>query len=63
MKILIKILLYNGGYEEYIGENKSMPYHALNLLMPDFSGTIARELCFPKQHYESIVASKPDINS
>ena len=44
--------------------------------MPDFSGTmlsvllwevhnslaIARELCFPKQHYESIVPSNPGIN-
>ena len=23
---------------------------------------IARELCFPKQHYKSIVPSKPGIN-
>ena len=51
-----------------------MSCDALNLFMHDFSRTlvllwevhsslaIARELCFPKQHYESIVPSKPGIN-
>ena len=31
-------VVHNGGYEEYIRENKSMLCDALNLLMPDFSG-------------------------
>ena len=51
-----------------------MSCDALNLFMHDFSRTLvllwevhsslafAQELCFPKQHYESIVPSKPGIN-
>ena len=35
-----KFVVHNGGYEEYIEENKSMSCDALNLLMPGFSGTM-----------------------
>ena len=38
-----------------------MEMGATYLLMPGFEG-IARELCFPKQHYESIVPEKSGIN-
>ena len=39
-------------------------YYALIVLLWEehSSLAIARELCFPKQHYVSIVASKPGIN-
>ena len=37
----LPFLLYTiFGYEEYVGENKPMSCYALNLLMPDFSGTM-----------------------
>ena len=39
-------------------------YYALIVLLWEAHSSlaIARELCFPKQHYESIVPSKPGIN-
>ena len=41
-------VVHNGGFEDYTRENKSMPCDALNLLMPDFSGTMLSECCFGK---------------
>ena len=33
-------VVHNAGYEECFKKNKSMSCDALNLLMPDFSGTM-----------------------
>ena len=46
-----------------------MSCDTLNLLMPEFralcshSVALGSTLCFPKQHFESIVPSKPGINT